>query len=331
LFSQGNRNTAVSRRPKLSLGLFALIPLGALALYIFTSYPGPGWIDSGELATVSHSLGIPHPTGSPLYVLISHLASLLGPGSFWPLTLLSSLAAAVAVCLLMLCLPIGNALYDTVAALATGLMVAAAPSLWDQAIINEVYALQALLLALFLYIRTRPESPRRMALSAFLAGLAFANHQSAIFLSPFLVADLWFHWRDKRAWAAVFGFGLLGSSLYLYLPIRSAQGPLWDWGGTHRLAAFWRHISGWQYKGWVGLHSWNELSSALRFASFHLSHNAAYAGLPLAALGLWSLWKKSRSGAVASGLGFLVCLAFGINFPNPDLESFYLLAYLLCA
>ncbi|HLG93332.1 MAG TPA: DUF2723 domain-containing protein, partial [candidate division Zixibacteria bacterium] len=32
-----------------------------------------GFIDSGELAWVSATLGIPHPTGYPLYTLLTHL------------------------------------------------------------------------------------------------------------------------------------------------------------------------------------------------------------------------------------------------------------------
>lgn len=231
----------------------------------------------------------------------------------------------------MMSLPFGAARGEGAVVAATGIMLATAPSLWTQAVINEVYALQAMLFALFLLMRTLNEGPRRMALSAYWAGLAFANHQSAIFLSPFLVSDLWSRRRETRAWSTVFGFGCLGVSLYLFLPLRSAAGPLWDWGGTYRFAAFWRHVTGWQYSSWVGLHSWNELGSALRFAGFHLTHNLAYAGLPLAAFGLWALFKRNHAGAVASSLALVVCLAFGVNFPNPDLESFYLLAYLLCA
>lgn len=307
----------------------AAISLAALILYHVTALPGPGWVDSGELASVSHSLGIPHPTGSPLYVLLSRLFSLVSPGNFWPLTLLSSLAAALAVGLVTLAVPVWEGAWGVVIVCATGMLMALSPSLWSQGTINEVYALQALLLACFLFLRTRG-SARSRALSAFVAGLAFANHQSAIFLSPYLISDVWRGRRSPSTWYTVFGLGLLGSSLYLYLPIRSAQSPLLDWGGTHRWAAFVRHITGWQYKSWVGLSSVKELRDALGFAGGHVARNVAFIGLPLAALGWWTLKKRSQAAAWASLCAFALCLIFGMNFPNPDLEAFYLLLYLLC-
>jgi hypothetical protein len=323
----------LSRRPAWTIACVLAISLGALALYAYTALPGPGWVDSGELAVVSHTLGIPHPTGSPLYVVVSRLATLLSPSEFWPLTLLSALAVAAAVALVMLSLPVTatSTAMGWVVLSATGVLAALAPSLWELAVLNEVYALQALLFALFLHLRTRTDSARRDAGSAFVAGLAFANHQSALFLAPFLIAVVWKGRRLARTWVSVFGFGLLGVSLYLLLPIRSQAGPLLDWGGTHRLSAFLRHVMGWQYKNWVGLQSWQAYGSALTFALQHVAGNLAYAGIPLAVLGWWELRQRSRALAGASAFAFGLCLAFGVNFPNPDLEAFYLLLYILCA
>jgi len=321
----------LNRKPTHSLGHILPLSAGALALYLYTALPGPGWVDSGELALVSQTLGVPHPTGSPLYVVLSRVVSLLHPGEFWPLTLLSAGAVAAALAFVLLSLPALATAAGRMAVLGTGLMLALAPTLWEQATVNEVYALQALLFALFLYVRTHGAGVRREAGSAFLAGLAFANHQSAIFLAPFLVTDVWSGRRRLRTWISVFGFGLVGVSLYLYLPIRSSAGPLWDWGGTHQLSAFLRHITGWQYKNWVGLHSLQELQEALGFAGRHVARNLAFVGIPLAVLGFREAWLRSRAGAAASAIAFLLCLAFGMNFPNPDLESFYLLLYVLGA
>ena len=71
-----------------------LIPLFALGLYLYTAYPEPGWIESGELAAVANTLGVAHPPGCPLYVLIARCFVVFVPGSFFPLTLLSAMAAA---------------------------------------------------------------------------------------------------------------------------------------------------------------------------------------------------------------------------------------------
>ena len=53
----------------LGIGVFAVYAAGACP----TIYVG----DSGELVTAVHLLGIPHPTGYPLYVLLGKLWTLL--------------------------------------------------------------------------------------------------------------------------------------------------------------------------------------------------------------------------------------------------------------
>jgi hypothetical protein len=141
--------------------------------------------------------------------------------------------------------------------------------------------------------------------------------------------EAWPKRRRLSAWVKVVGFGLIGSSLYAYLPIRSSRSPLLNWGGTHGADAFWRHITGWQYSSWVGASSWAEFERSVDHLAKLLWSNAAWAGLPLAVLGLWWLWRHQRSTAVATTAAGLLCAAFGLNFPNPDVEAFYLLLFVL--
>src|SRR5207247_3880947 len=70
--------------------VFAVYAAGACP----TIYVG----DSGELVTAVHILGIPHPTGYPLYVLLGKLWTLLFPvGSVaWRMSLFSAACAAAA-------------------------------------------------------------------------------------------------------------------------------------------------------------------------------------------------------------------------------------------
>src|SRR5512139_4186294 len=75
----------------LGIGLFALYGLGACP----TIYVG----DSGELVTAAHTLGIPHPSGYPLYVLLGKLWTLLVPvGSIAYRMSLFSAACTAAAC-----------------------------------------------------------------------------------------------------------------------------------------------------------------------------------------------------------------------------------------
>jgi hypothetical protein len=70
----------------------------ALALYVTTLAPSvlPG--DSGEFQFAVPTLGIPHPTGYPLYLVLGKLLSLVPVGSIaYRLNLLSAIAASGAV------------------------------------------------------------------------------------------------------------------------------------------------------------------------------------------------------------------------------------------
>lgn len=59
----------VPSRIWIGLALF----LASLGIYAATLARTVGFIDSGELAWASATLGIPHPTGYPLYTLLTHL------------------------------------------------------------------------------------------------------------------------------------------------------------------------------------------------------------------------------------------------------------------
>src|ERR1041385_6485681 len=49
----------------------------ALLLYTWTLSPTVTLVDSGELIVAAHTLGVAHPPGFPLYLMLAHLASLV--------------------------------------------------------------------------------------------------------------------------------------------------------------------------------------------------------------------------------------------------------------
>src|SRR2546428_11422613 len=91
-------NPPIASREALAVGVavFAIYALGACR----TIYVG----DSGELVTAVHLLGIPHPSGYPLYILLGKLWTVLIPtGSIaFRMSLFSASAAAAACSLLFL-------------------------------------------------------------------------------------------------------------------------------------------------------------------------------------------------------------------------------------
>ena len=121
----------------LSVGLFVLYGMGASR----TIYVG----DSGELVAAVHTLGIPHPSGYPLYALLGKLWTLLLPlGSVaWRMSLLSAVCAAGTSALVFAILRVAGA--GRLAATFSCLLLAFGPSFWSQATVQRVYSLNALL------------------------------------------------------------------------------------------------------------------------------------------------------------------------------------------
>jgi len=225
--------------------VFTVYALGACP----TIYVG----DSGELVTAVHLLGVPHPTGYPLYVLLGKAWTLALPfGSIaWRMSLFSAACAAAACGVLAWT---GDRLRLHPAASAFGaLLLAFSPTFWAEANVQRVYALNALfvLLATAAAWRwhaappgTHPDdrSPRALALAFFLCGLGATNHTFmaiyAVALGLFVVATeprTLLRWRVILGAGAAFAVGLLP---YAYLPIRSRANPRLDWGDPETLERF---------------------------------------------------------------------------------------------
>ncbi|HKQ61790.1 MAG TPA: DUF2723 domain-containing protein, partial [Candidatus Polarisedimenticolaceae bacterium] len=69
----------------------------ALALFLATSPPTVYFGDGGELIAAAHALGVAHPPGYPLYVVLGHAFLGLPWGeAAWRMNLLSALCGASA-------------------------------------------------------------------------------------------------------------------------------------------------------------------------------------------------------------------------------------------
>ena len=152
-------------------GVPSLLSLVTFGVYPATLAPGLTWshegADGGDLITAAYTLGIPHPTGYPLYTLLGRLFSLLPVGNVaYRLHLMSATCAALTAFVfyawvrgwLRRALPSLPELPCTVASTAASLLLAFSRLLWSQALIAEVYALNALAVTSVLYLLWRWES-----------------------------------------------------------------------------------------------------------------------------------------------------------------------------
>jgi hypothetical protein len=125
-----------------------------LPVYLATMSHAAGAADTFEFQVVAPKLGIAHPTGYPLYLLLGKLFSLLPIGTVaWRLNLASAVYAALAAAVVFrLALDLVR---RPLPALAGAVILGFVPIFWSQAIIAEVYTLQALIVAAALWLMVK--------------------------------------------------------------------------------------------------------------------------------------------------------------------------------
>jgi hypothetical protein len=210
--------------------------LAAGALYALTLAPTVGAGDSGELILAARDLGIAHPPGYALWLLLARLAAAIPAGEVaLRVNALSAVLGAIGAGLFWL-LARGSGLRAPAAIVATALF-ATANVIWSAAVETEVYALAT---ALFLLLALLARRARRLRASArdeavffFVAGLATVAHQTLLFAALALAA--WVLARPRRArggWtrlAGAAGWAAVGCSVTLVVPIRWSAGPSFAW------------------------------------------------------------------------------------------------------
>ncbi len=204
--------------------------------------------DWAEMQFIPATLGIAHPTGYPLYVLLGKLFSLLPAGSYaWRADLLSAVAAAGSAA--MAALIAARLGVRPWLALCAGLALAVSGTLWLEATFSEMNSLHLLLAALVIHRALVWRDERRdrdLRLGALLSGLALANHALAMTVVPFVVvAVLVIAWRRvvERPVLVLQCVALfaIGPAMYLLIPLRALFGPasvygsLLTWNGVSSL------------------------------------------------------------------------------------------------
>jgi len=166
----------------------ATISGGALfVVYLATLAPDVTLWDSGEFLAAAHSLGVPHPPGTPLFVFVTRVWGAALPGVPFALAAnaLSALASAAAagVVAWLVATWTSRPASAAVATFVGGTMAA----VWQNATETEVYAHTLLLMALLLlvgHLAGVRGSMRYRHLLAFLFGLAVPLHLSALVAGP---------------------------------------------------------------------------------------------------------------------------------------------------
>jgi tetratricopeptide (TPR) repeat protein len=231
----------------------ALAFAAPLAAYLLTMAPTITFGDAGELAVAAGKLGIGHPPGYPLAALAGQLFTLAPFGTVGWRTNLASAVATAATCFIVFLLL--RALFLSLrpraraeaaaAAAAAAIAFGLGETVWGQAITTEVYAFNGLAAAAVLYTGlnfVRNRDPRWAYAAAFLGGLALSAHFSSALIIVPTALYMWARAKRQPGWRPLWLGGaaaLFGLLVYLYLPLRAAQGPAINWGepGTMKAAA----------------------------------------------------------------------------------------------
>jgi hypothetical protein len=228
---------------------------------MLTLAPGVTLWDAGEFLAAIHSFGIPHPPGTPLYVLIGRVWSMIFASVFGfarSMNLLSAACTAFACGILtsLFAKWTGDGFAATAAGITAGLM----STVWLSATETEVYAVALLFGCIILWAADRAgeNSDMRWALlAAYLAGLAWSLHLIALLVVPsaillvFSTRDGYFavpvgrRYADGRREAHSFMkllrgsilVALLGMTCVLFLLIRARHDPAINQGNPSTFRA----------------------------------------------------------------------------------------------
>ena len=325
-----------------SVGVWSgLVFLCALAVYARTLAPSITWahagVDSGDFASAVACGGVPHPTGYPTYLLLAALFSRLPWGDYaFRLNLLSACAAAAAAAMLV------RLVYDVVrsdvreapttatratalavSAVSGGLLLAFDATLWSQAVIAEIYALQLgfvlaiVLLGLWAYRRNDYVA---VALTFLLCGIGLGTHLSLVFVVPVL---FWMLHRLLLADPARFVVAALlplaaGLSVYIVIPLRAVAVPPINWGGAATWHGFWWLISAQLYRGFLFSLPLADLPARLAAWLGILLAGLNGWGIPVSLFGWTHLLKRDPTLATGTLAVFVLYSAYAVFYDTTD-------------
>jgi len=236
-------NTELDYRPSYLAAL--IVSLAALVLYLVTLSPSTAMWDTSEYIAAAYTLGLPHPPGNPLFVILGRVFSILPIASSVAvrINILAAICSAASAGMWFLVTErvlVGwfTARWQRVfGGVLAALIGATAFTVWNQSVVNEkVYTVSLVGIAIISWLMIRwaddpdgPRADRLLVLVAYLCGLGYANHMAGMLAAPAVgLAVLIIRPRTILRWKlllACAGVLLFGLTPFATQPIRSAYFP----------------------------------------------------------------------------------------------------------
>ncbi|MEO7711320.1 MAG: DUF2723 domain-containing protein [Gemmatimonadaceae bacterium] len=222
-----------------------IVSAAIFLLYLVTLAPSTAMWDTSEYITAATVLGMPHPPGNPLFVLIGRVFAILPIASSIAvrINILAAVCSAVSAGMWFLITErvlvawfeqrwqriLGGAL--------AALIGATAFTVWNQSVVNEkVYTVSLLGIAIVSWLMVRwcdqpdgRKSDRILVIVAYLCGLGYANHMAGMLAAPAAALAVLvvrprtvLRWKLLLACIVAVGFGITPFAMQ---PIRAAHFP----------------------------------------------------------------------------------------------------------
>src|SRR5690348_5148131 len=198
--SRAPTQTSTDRDYRPSYLAAVITALVILTLYVVTLAPSTAMWDTSEYIAAAYVLGLPHPPGNPLFVIIAHTFGLLPFFTSYAarINLLAAVTSAASAGLWFLITErvvigwLAQRWQRIVAGVLGALIGATAFTVWNQSVVNEkVYTVSLLFIAVVSWLMLRwvdrpdgPKADRTLVLVAYLIGLGYAVHPAGFLAVP---------------------------------------------------------------------------------------------------------------------------------------------------
>lgn len=234
-------------RPDLAAGAFLFV------VYAVTLARGVTFWDAGEFLAAIHSLGIPHPPGTPVFVLTARVwADLVAPLTGFTIAVNAFSAACTAAAFAIVANLFWRWTDDGLVAFCAAVAAGLTSTIWLNATETEVYAASLLLAVVIVWVGDaagRTRDSRYLLLGGYLVGVGWALHLTALLSVPCALVLAWPALRRARVgtWIGVALLALLGATPVLFMLLRARHDPAINQADPATWRALWDALERHQY------------------------------------------------------------------------------------
>ena len=195
-------------------------------------------------------------------------------------------------------------------------------------------------------VRAWPRSARLLLAVALVLGFSLTNHYMTFLLLPGVaVLLLWPEhggqapgegiaprWRGKGRYALIVVPAMLAPLLlYLYLPLRASQQPVLNWGTPDNWDDFWRHVTVWQFRPYVGAAGspLNFLGEAYGYALDQLGAGPGIVVAIFAGVGVAHLFRANRALLAVTTVIGVATLLYSLLYQLRGVAPYYVPMYMM--